>query len=327
MYNKAILSIIACCIAFVSVLSLSACKKDVLKPQSYTALPSLTEGELNKITFIDENRGYIVGGSRYAFSDILTTSDGGKTWELFNMGLDGKKSIFGLSAFGDRTYGVGFDGKIFIKPAPDAQWHYIQTNWWECFTDVTFTEGNKGFVTAGVNFRNGRIFQIDSIGAVVTVDSFDYELSDINFPDIQTGYACGYGAVLKTEDAGKSWTLLNVKGDFFKSMSCLDVNHIWMVGYNGSIMHTSDGGNNWKKLRDGNNPLLKKYRFRAVLFKDLNNGYAVGDKGLIVKTTDGGEHWSEFERLTDNDLRCLTFHPDGSLWVAGAKGVIFRIME
>jgi photosystem II stability/assembly factor-like uncharacterized protein len=310
----------------ISVFAFS-CKKDLIQPETVEQITTAAKGDLNRIVFINDTLGYIAGGNRYLWSDILTTHDGGKTWQLFFKDDSDGKEIYGLSAFGDRTYGVSFDGKIFIKNGSGGDWNFVQTGWWEWFQEITFTEANKGFIVAGIGYRNGRIFQVDSAGGIVKVDSFEYELSDIIFHNTQIGYASGYGAILKTEDAGNSWKLQDIRGDFFKGICTSGAQNVWAVGYNGSIVHSNDGGAHWERQRNGDNPLLKRYRLRAVAFRNDREGYAVGDKGLIIKTTDAGAHWVEMEQVTEHDLRCITLNRDGSIWVAGAAGVVLRIKE
>lgn len=320
-YVLPVINILWCCALFCS------CKKDQVQPAHTEQIVIPTTADINKILFVNEDVGYMAGGIRYDQSDLLRTTDGGKTWSLFRMGADGKKAVYGLAASAGRVYGVGFDGKIFLKTSDNTDWRYVQTNWWEWFQDITFTEANKGFIVAGNAYRNGRIFQTDSLGTILHVDSFDFELTDVDFPVPETGYVCGFGAVLKTTDGGANWVLQNARGDYFKSVCAFDKDNVWIAGYNGSIIRTQDGGRNWERLRNGDDPLLKRYRLRAILFKSLETGYAAGDNGLVLKTDDGGKHWMELQSFTKNDLRCLAFHPDGSLWAAGAEGGVFRIRE
>lgn len=310
-----------------SLLAVS-CKKDQIETARVTQVTTPSAADLNKILFTSKDEGYIVGGLRYEQSDILHTTDGGNTWSLFHMDGDGKKAIYGLAANNGNIYGVGFDGKIFIKnDAGMATWRYVQTSWWEWFQDITFPETGKGFIVAGNAYNNGRILRTDGAGNILSVDSFEYELTAIGFASPAVGYACGFGAVLKTSNGGGTWVLQQARGDYFKSVSVLDEQHVWIAGYNGSIICTRDGGASWQRLRNGDDPLLKRYRLRAILFKDAHTGYAAGDKGLLLKTEDGGLHWMELKPFTGSDLRCLAFHPDGSLWTAGTEGVVFHIRE
>lgn len=305
-----------------------SCKKDQIETAQVQQVTTPSVADLNKILFTSKDEGYIVGGLRYEQSDILHTGDGGKTWSLFHMEGDAKKAIYGLAANNGSIYGVGFDGKIFIKTdAGTSSWHYVQTNWWEWFQQITFPETGKGFIVAGNAYNNGRILRTDGAGKILHVDSFEYELTDIGFATPSVGYVCGFGAVLKTSDGGNTWVLQQARGDYFKSVAVLDEQRVWIAGYNGTMLRTEDGGASWQRLRNGDDPLLKRYRLRAILFKDAHTGYAAGDNGLLLKTEDGGLHWMEFQPFTRSDLRCLAFQPDGSLWTAGTEGTVFHIRE
>ncbi len=306
-----------------------SCKKDLLTPGMARQITVATQDDLNRILFVNDTLGYLAGGDKYLSTALLTTTDGGETWTRFETGWEGSKAAYGLASNGTGIYAVGYEGKIYIKnDSGPGNWQRVQAPEWETWMQaVAFPAPDKGYIVCGEGYRAGRIYRTDHTGNISLVDSFEYQLSDITFPTAETGYVCGYGAVMKTTDGGSTWQLLNVKGDFFKSISCLGPDEVWCVGYNGTIIHTADGGASWEKLRNGDNPLLKKYRLRSVAFRDRNTGYAAGDKGLIIKTTDGGKHWSEMEHLTDSDFKSMALHPDGSLWLTGAKGTLFHIRD
>ena len=56
------------------------------------------------------------------------------------------------------------------------------------------------------------------------------------------------------------------------------------VGEAGTILRTTDGGNQWNGQVSGTTNLLF-----GLSFVDANTGAAVGAEGTILKTTDGGE--------------------------------------
>lgn len=304
---------------------LFSCKKDQLEAEVVlVSVPSAHD--INAILFIDENTGFMAGGDKYSSRDLSGTTDGGLTWHVESVSGGDNKSLYALSYNGQQVYAAGYDGKILIRQ-PGGAWESVQTDAWEWFQQIQFTGQDKGFVCAGEGYRAGRLYRTDATGRISLVDSFEFQLADVRFADATLGYACGYGAVLRSSDGGDSWQLLDVQGDFFKSISCIGSTDIWIAGYNGSIFHSGDAGRSWERQRDGNNPLLKKYRLRAILFRDRHTGYAAGDGGLLLKTTDGGEHWSEFRKKTDKDLKCMSLHPDGSLWVGGAGGTVLHILD
>lgn len=68
-------------------------------------------------------------------------------------------------------------------------------------------------------------------------------------------------------------------------VSMTDTTTAVVVGYNGTILKTTDAGKNWviKKSNTQND-------LNAVSFGSALNGYAVGN-GVVCHTTDGGETW------------------------------------
>ena len=71
----------------------------------------------------------------------------------------------------------------------------------------------------------------------------------------------------------------------------------WIVGQFGEILHTKDGGANWKFQRSDTENNLNK-----IFFGDANHGLAVGDDGVVLTTTSGGKKWDIQESETKNDL-------------------------
>lgn len=286
-----------------------------------------TSDNLYDVVFSDTLHGYIVGGSRYTSSALLATADGGQSWSLTQMPADGNKAVYAVAVKGSRLMAAGFDGKLFRYDAGMLTWSYTQTNWWEWLQGISFASEQYIYVVGGIGYRNGRILKADVQGHVVQADSFDFELNDIQFVSEQTGYACGYGAVLKTTDGGVSWQQLAIKGDFFKALACPTEQEIWSVGYNGSIIHSTDGGTNWERLRNGDNPLQKRLRFRDISFRNSNEGIAVGDAGLIYQTKDGGSNWQQIDNQLHEDLHAVAWQPGGSVWIVGATGIILRLNQ
>src|SRR4030095_16128196 len=71
------------------------------------------------------------------------------------------------------------------------------------------------------------------------------------------------------------------QGDNLRGASFVDANTGTVVGENGTIVRTTDGGNSWTVQASGTTQTLW-----AVSFADINNGTAVGEGGVIVGTTD-----------------------------------------
>jgi hypothetical protein len=76
-----------------------------------------------------------------------------------------------------------------------------------------------------------------------------------------------------------------------------DENTGYIVGRNGTILKTVNGGDNWDELPSGT-----YYDFRSVYFTDANTGYAVGAAGTILKTTNGGTNFIEESKLLKSTI-------------------------
>ena len=88
-----------------------------------------------------------------------------------------------------------------------------------------------------------------------------------------------------TGSAG-TWSKLTIPTtDTLRSVHFPDVDNGWAVGYNGTIVHTANGGTTWTQQTS-----RTTQRFLAVRFADATTGWA-GAGRLVLRTTDGGTNW------------------------------------
>lgn len=91
--------------------------------------------------------------------------------------------------------------------------------------------------------------------------------------------------------------------EFLNDVYCISENVVVVVGANGTILKTVDGGAHWIQKMSGTSNDLNKMHFI-----NSNIGYATGSNGTLLKTTDAGENWSSITtNLTTNltGLFCL----------------------
>jgi photosystem II stability/assembly factor-like uncharacterized protein len=170
-------------------------------------------------------------------------------------------------------------------------------------------------------------------------------LSSLSFPSPQTGYAAGYGNLLKTEDGGQSWFHLVAPSSAEISTAFMDEKRGFVAASNGRVYVTSDGGKTWplsvyffsKTLRSmaltknnvavvyGNGNFMARSvdtgktwtqvdlgflpfntHVISVEFFDNNFGYAGTANGSILKTTDAGQSWTLQTSMPDDLI--LAFH-------------------
>ncbi|MCS6905391.1 MAG: YCF48-related protein, partial [Bacteroidia bacterium] len=93
----------------------------------------------------------------------------------------------------------------------------------------------------------------------------------------------------------------------------------WAVGENGTILHTTDGGNTWKELSI-NIPVT----LTTVFFVSEKKGWVAGQKGTILYTNDEGNSWKPQSSNTENFLYSLHFINEQKGWASGEGGTILN---
>lgn len=189
------------------------------------------------------------------------------------------------------------------------------------------------------------------------------KLSRIQFVNDKVGYCSGHeGTILKTVDAGETWSKLNTGiTDNLQSIHFINETTGWAVGYPKDrratktvILKTTDGGKTWV---DKGFTLKRVGRFYSVKFANETVGWAVGSyPTLLYKTTDGGDTWQsqtqgldtlgmrkiwETERLKIG--RSITYKKGGrvegarmyyaevidekNIWLGGRDGFLWRTTD
>jgi photosystem II stability/assembly factor-like uncharacterized protein len=109
--------------------------------------------------------------------------------------------------------------------------------------------------------------------------------------DANTGIVVGGlpdNCILLTTDAGTTWnpqSYPNMEG-YFGGVCFSDSMNGWVVGFGGTILHTSNGGTTWTRQTSG-----ASYGFETVFCLDTNTAWAVG-YSIILHTTNGGATWT-----------------------------------
>lgn len=164
------------------------------------------------------------------------------------------------------------------------------------------------------------------------------DLYDVFFINETTGWAVGLqgfsspGVILKTLDGGNSWTVQSTDAPFaLMAVHFINETHGWAAGEDATIMHTSDGGDNWGFQDAGATDIA---HFEDVYFADENTGWVVGrggpgSSGVILKTTDGGTTWTaQSTGISYNaQLLAASFVDENTGWVVGTPGLILHTSD
>ena len=98
-----------------------------------------------------------------------------------------------------------------------------------------------------------------------------------------------------------------------------DTLHGWVVGEEGAILTTSNGGVSWTEQDSGVDVSL----YAIHLGSRTGHAWIAGDEGVILSTVDGGATWTKQTSGIGAALYAIHATPDGSaVWAVGSNGVI-----
>jgi photosystem II stability/assembly factor-like uncharacterized protein len=182
-------------------------------------------------------------------------------------------------------------------------------------TSITYVLCEQGFLLAttndGAEWKTLRMGEFTGFRALA-------------FLDANRGFAAGEdGAIVTTEDGGKTWTAH--KTGTKENLSDLQMigDEGWAVGYDGVILHTADGGRTWSAQNSTVTQSLE-----AVHFLDAKNGWAVGWSGTVLHTTDGGKTWQQVKSGSASwSLSSIFFLDAKNGFISGFAGQLIRTKD
>jgi photosystem II stability/assembly factor-like uncharacterized protein len=265
-----------------------------------------TTRDFYDIFFLDTLKGWTAN----SVGMIWHTSDGGATWQWQSLG--GSKMSYRVF-FHDSLFGwVATHAAILMRTTDGGNyWTQVIVYWLPAdtvdFHGISFVDSLKGWMCAGqypkewggdtIIFKKGQGFIVRSEDGgdswVLQKRDTIYDFFDIKFKDSLEGWvAGGYDSTMEacvyhTTDGGRTWFLLILPqgSKIINSLELIDGTKLWAVGKNGTIIHSSDGGNSWVMQISGVDTTLYD-----VDFADSLRGIIAGD-GVVLYTRDGGNTW------------------------------------
>jgi len=130
--------------------------------------------------------------------------------------------------------------------------------------------------------------------------------------------------VIKSSDNGISWEVLiseytnSTLNSIFFTTPTVGI----VVGNDGTVLRTHDGGISWMEIEISDNCNLN-----SVYFLNDKIGYIIGDKGAIFKTTCGGLEWKKIEINYSSNLNEIIFNNVLNGYIVGEKGLILKTID
>ena len=292
------------------------------------------------IYFKNSNNGWMLyyscysggwgGGCSY---DLITTADGGNSWN--NINLPASKGLNALY-FSPEGKGclVGNHGIVLNTTNWEDQWNLNSQGNYLWFYSIDFPDNTNGWAVGCEGFSSwwggyGSSIVHTSDGGTTWIEqnsNISGPVQSVSFVDSNTGWAVGNSNdtnfIINTTNAGEEWLIQKWDTGYSLNEVCfLDESSGWVVGgyydgygnSEGKIFTTSNSGITWEQQGCDTCQFLN-----SVYFTDADHGWVVGSS--IYKTTDGGENWTE--QIFDTigfELTSVFFTDIANGWIVGNK--------
>lgn len=319
---------------------------------TWAKVPSGTGSvELNDVKFGDGTTAWAVGAS----ATVLKSSDSGATWAAQTIPSDQRVPP---ATFGNHLLGVHFTDAQNGWAVGASGWAIITTNGGATWTKKRPVGGASSTSLTGVYFANSTTgWATQSNGTLLR--STDGGNTWSVLPDVpttqllngitglpgdtnriwvtgQNGFS-GY-----TTDGGATWLrpgqaageIHAATGSGLNALHFANATLGWVVGNNGTILRTNNGGTSWRFI---SSLATNGTTLDDVHFVNTNDGWAVGGSGKVVRTTDGGLTWAaQFwpgldgggdPSYTPPNLSGVHFLDNQRGWMVGSRSTIARTLD
>jgi len=304
---------------------------------------SNTNVDLNKIYFLNQDTGWVVGNS----GKILKTTNGGIEWISQQSNLIYPiRSVYFLNqntgyAVGGKYEYVDFCYVDIIKTTNGgSNWtiSYSQIEFDNSASDVTFINASTGFVTCfggNESESEGLIFKTTNSGVNWIRSEYNTSFISINFTNENTGFIISnyYHDVLgdsliikKSNNSGNNWnSVFSMFHARLTSLIFLNSDTGWIAGLSHAggfgedlILKTTSGGVNWENMN------LITYSFiNSIYFSSYDTGWYCS--AGIYKSINSGANWINQVPSNGTDTYSNIFFIDNSTgWSVGKNGKILK---
>ncbi len=284
---------------------------------------------VDDILFVNQNKGFASGG----YQKLLYTTNSGLNWSFQNISINYVYDIYEIDSLNLLISGGGNQPYIMKSTNGGSVWYSIN-NTSSTIYSMDFINSSTGFCCGGL----GHVYRTTDSGwnwvQIQTLE--ENSLTSLRFFSNSEGIILGglTGMIFHTSNGGNTWDSSYLYSGQLRSTFSLNDSLVWIVGGNGTILHTRDLGHVFLSVNEKNNSL--------PLFFSLSQNYpnpfnpvtkikydippSKGARGMITKLIIYDILGREIETLVNETQKPGSYEVawDGSRYASGVY--FYRLM-
>ncbi|MCW2922370.1 MAG: type sorting protein [Thermoleophilia bacterium] len=275
----------------------------------------LTDSWLGDVEAVSASIAYVAGDNDYLWKTINGGTDWARVDSPWNGGCDGLDAVSALIVWRSCD-----GGHVEVTTNGGTSWTQLAVPFAWSLAAIEATDALNA-VTAGYDGQiwrttNGGTNWIRETGVTAN------EIRDMAQHSGGATYGVGNGRmIIASPDYGDNWAYQDISsnGHAWMDVAMRDGNAAVIVGGDGSVATSGDGGVTWTNRTSGTSRHL-----RAVMWTSPTTLLAVGDAGTVLRSTTSGTSWTTLAAPTPEDLLELDRSDDGQLLAVGTRETILR---
>ena len=219
---------------------------------------------------------------------------------------------------GNRVAVVSSVGAVVVSDDGGVNWERIELPHRPSLIDITACETGDFFALDSQR-RVWRRGAGENDWQASSVDTPEATLSIYCAPNGRVWVSASFGTLYWSDTSLAQWQEFSLYEDLqFTAVRFVDELNGFAVGEFGTVIVSSDGGDNWEQRE----PIPNEFYPMAADFLDAQHGWVGGLDGVIWHTADGGESWQRQETVTTAPIYNIHANGHGVFAVGGSAKLV-----
>ncbi len=220
---------------------------------------------------------------------------------------------------GDRAVVVSSTGTALVSDDNGANWERFDLPERPSLIDISSCPSGDFFALD----TQHQIWRLPAGSGEWTVSALDTTESTLSIhcaPDNTLWVTASFSILYSSRDNASSWQEFSLDEDLqFTKVQFVDEQTGFAVGEFGTVLITTDGGNNWERGGD----IPNEFYPMASHFRDQLSGWVGGLGGVIWVTADGGQTWERQQSATNSPIYGIKA-TDTQVFAVGGSGTLIE---